>query len=108
MNDNDNGSNASLSRPLGLVLGQNQIQEATVVSTGYSGQFRGTADANVNYLTKSGGNVFHGNTQSFGTAACSTENKYCRGPERPSRSELAIFCGIRYSRSASARDQRSA
>jgi hypothetical protein len=65
MNENDNGSNTSLSGPLGLVLGQNQIQEATVVSTGYSGQFGGAAGANANYLTKSGGNVFHGNAQYF-------------------------------------------
>jgi hypothetical protein len=46
-------------------LGQNQIQEATVVSIGYSGQFGGAAGANVNYVTKSGSNEFHGNAQYF-------------------------------------------
>jgi hypothetical protein len=46
-------------------LGQDQIQEATVVSTGYSGQFGGAAGGNVNYITKSGSNEFHGNAQYY-------------------------------------------
>src|SRR5262249_45439111 len=52
MNDNDNAINLSLAGTLFLLLGQNQIQEATVVSTGYSGQFGGAAGGNVNYITK--------------------------------------------------------
>src|SRR5712692_926563 len=50
---------------LGLLLGQNQVQEATVVSTGYSGQFGNAAGGNVNYVTKSGSNQFHGNAQYY-------------------------------------------
>jgi hypothetical protein len=65
MNDNDNAVNLSLVGPLFLLLGQNQIQEATVVSTGYSGQFGGAAGGNVNYITKSGSNRFHGNAQYY-------------------------------------------
>jgi hypothetical protein len=65
MNNNDNGLNTSLSGALGLALGQNQVQEVTVVITGYSGQFGGAAGANINYITKSGGNEFHGNAQYF-------------------------------------------
>jgi hypothetical protein len=65
MNNNDNGLNASQSGALGLALGQNEIQEATVVSTGYSGQFGGAAGGNIEYITKSGGNGFHGNAQYF-------------------------------------------
>jgi hypothetical protein len=65
MNNNDNGLNASLSGALGLALGQNQIQEATVVSTGYSGQFGGAAGGNINYVTKSGSNELHGNAQYY-------------------------------------------
>ena len=65
MNDNDNGANLPLVGSLNLLLGQNQIQEATVVSIGYSGQFGGTAGANVNYITKSGGKDFHGNAQYY-------------------------------------------
>src|ERR1700724_2128456 len=65
MNINDNGINGNLSGSLGLVLGQNQVQEATVVGTGYSGQFGGAAGGSVNYTTKSGGNALHGNIQYY-------------------------------------------
>lgn len=65
MSDNDIGININFSGATNLLLGQNQIQEATVVSNGYSGQFGGAAGSNVNYITKSGGNAFHGNAQYF-------------------------------------------
>jgi hypothetical protein len=65
MNINDNGINGDFSGSLGLILGQNQVQEATVVSTGYSGQFGGAAGGSVNYLTKSGSNASHGNAQYY-------------------------------------------
>jgi hypothetical protein len=57
MDDSQNGA-ANQTGVFGLLLGQNQIQEATVVSIGYSGQFGGTAGANINYITKSGGNRY--------------------------------------------------
>jgi hypothetical protein len=65
LNQNDNGTNIPLVGAAFLLLGQNQIQEATVVSIGYSGQFGGAAGANVNFVTKSGSNEFHGNAQYF-------------------------------------------
>jgi Carboxypeptidase regulatory-like domain len=65
MNDNDNGVNLSMVGPLILLLGQNQIQETTVVTSGYSGQFGGAAGGNINYITKSGGNELHGNAQYY-------------------------------------------
>jgi carboxypeptidase family protein len=62
----NNGTwNDTISGALGLLLGQNEIQEASVVSTGYSGQFGGAAGGNINYLTKSGTNGFHGNAQYY-------------------------------------------
>ena len=65
LSDTDNTYNVQLVGSLFLLLGQNQIQEATVVSTGYAGQFGGAAGGNVNYVTKSGGNEFHGNAQYY-------------------------------------------
>ena len=63
---NGNGpSNTASSGVLGLLLGQNAIQEATVVSTGYSGQFGGAAGGNINYITKSGTKDLHGNAQYY-------------------------------------------
>ena len=65
LSDTDNFYHVQMVGALFLLLGQNQIQEATVVSTGYSGQFGGAAGGNINYITKSGGNEVHGNAQYY-------------------------------------------
>jgi hypothetical protein len=65
LSDTDNSYNLQLAGSLALLLGENQIQEATVVSTGYSGQFGGAAGGNINYLTKSGSNELHGDAQYY-------------------------------------------
>lgn len=44
-----------------LTLGANEISEVAVVLNGYTGQYGRQAGANVNYVTKSGTNQFHGN-----------------------------------------------
>ena len=36
-----------------------------MISTGYSGQFGGAAGGNINYITKSGSNEYHGNAQYY-------------------------------------------
>jgi hypothetical protein len=59
MDDNDPYLNLNNSGATNLLLGQNEIQEATVVSNGYSGQFGTLAGANITYITKSGGNDYH-------------------------------------------------
>jgi len=61
MYDNDPFLNLNNSGATNLLLGNNEIQEATVVSNGYSGQYGGFAGATVNYVTKSGSNNWHGN-----------------------------------------------
>lgn len=65
MSISDNAQNFIVGGSLGLTLGQNQVQEATIVTTGYSGQFGLAAGGNINYVTKSGGNEFHGNAQYY-------------------------------------------
>jgi hypothetical protein len=65
LNDTENGFNTPLSGSLGVLMGQNQIEEASVVSTGYSGQFGGAAGGNINYITKSGSGQFHGNAEYY-------------------------------------------
>jgi Carboxypeptidase regulatory-like domain len=62
---NDNVGRVNLTGVTGMLLGQNAIQEATVVSDGYSGNFGNAAGSYVNYVTKSGGNDFHGNAKYF-------------------------------------------
>lgn len=44
-----------------LTLGLNDVQETSVVTNGYSGQYGGLAGADINYVSKSGSNAFHGN-----------------------------------------------
>jgi Carboxypeptidase regulatory-like domain len=65
MDSNENSNNQSMTGSLGLALGQNQVQEATIVSTGYSSQFGDAAGGNINYITKSGSREFHGNAQYY-------------------------------------------
>jgi len=95
MNDNNNGpsinnnvtANTNNSGVTGMMLGQNEIQEATVVSNGYSGQFGGAAGSSVNYLTKSGGNAFHGNGQYYWNGTVLNANDWidnALGNPRPS------------------------
>jgi len=48
-----------------LTLGANEISEAAVVLNGYTGQYGRQAGAQVNYITKSGTNQFHGNAAWF-------------------------------------------
>jgi len=69
-------SNTNNSGVLGMMLGQNEIQEATVVSNGYSGQFGGAAGASINYLTKSGSNAFHGNAQYYWNGSALNANDW--------------------------------
>jgi carboxypeptidase family protein len=76
MDLNDNGSGTNVTGPSNMLLGQNQIQEATVVTIGYSGQFGGAAGANINFITKSGSNHFHGNAEYFWNGSVLNANNW--------------------------------
>ena len=65
MNENDPFLNLSNSGATNLLLGSNDIQTASVVNNGYTGEYGTLAGANVNYVTKSGTNKFHGNAEYF-------------------------------------------
>ena len=49
--------------PADLMLGKNGVEEATVVTNAYGGQYGQQAGAQINYVSKSGGNSFHGNAE---------------------------------------------
>jgi len=68
--------NTNLVGVTGMMLGQNEVQEATVVSDGYSGQFGGAAGTSVNFLTKSGSNAFHGNAQYYWNGSALNANDW--------------------------------
>src|SRR6185437_6365230 len=59
--DNDPFLNLNNSGATNLLLGQNDVDQVTVTNNGYSGQYGELGGANVNYVTKSGGNDWHGN-----------------------------------------------
>ncbi|MGZ4135622.1 MAG: carboxypeptidase-like regulatory domain-containing protein, partial [Tumebacillaceae bacterium] len=60
MPENDPFLNLNNSGATNILLGQNDVSEATVVTNGYEGQYM-QAGANVNYLSRSGTNSYHGN-----------------------------------------------
>jgi hypothetical protein len=61
MDDNDPFLNLNNSGASNLLLGSNEIQEADVVTNGFSTAYGTFSGINVNYVTKSGGNSLHGN-----------------------------------------------
>jgi hypothetical protein len=60
-NDMDPYFNINNSGASNLTIGQNELQEATVIANPYGGQYGQLAGAQVTYTTKSGTNQFHGN-----------------------------------------------
>jgi len=77
-NDNDPYFNINNSGATNLTLGLNDVQEASVVTNGYSGQFGGLAGANINYISKSGSNSFHGNAEYWWNGRALNSNNYFR------------------------------
>src|SRR5258708_4553921 len=75
-NENDPFLNLNNSGATNLLLGNNDVQEATVVTNGYSGEYGTLAGANVNYVTKSGGNSFHGNALYWWNGRVLNANSY--------------------------------
>src|SRR5208283_4392936 len=62
-NDMDPYFNINNSGASNLTLGSNEVQEATVITNPYSGEYGQLSGAQVSYVTKSGTNTFHGNAQ---------------------------------------------
>jgi hypothetical protein len=77
-NDNDPYFNVNNTGATNLTLGLNDVQETSVVTNGYSGQFGGLAGANINYVSKSGTNSFHGNAEYWWNGRVLNSNNYFR------------------------------
>jgi hypothetical protein len=76
MYDNDPFLNLNNSGATNLLLGNNEVAEATVVTNGYSGQYGGFVGANINYITKSGSNNWHGNANYWWNGRVMNANDY--------------------------------
>jgi hypothetical protein len=83
MNENDPFLNLNNSGATNLLLGSNDIREATVINNGYSGQYGGLAGANVNYVTKAGSNSFHGNAEYFWDGSAMNANDWFNNHTTP-------------------------
>jgi hypothetical protein len=83
MNENDPFLNLNNSGATNLLLGQNDIQEATVVNNGYSVQYGGLAGANVNYDSKPGTNKFHGNANYYWNGRTMNANNWFNNDQVP-------------------------
>lgn len=84
--DNDPFLNLNNSGATNLMLGQNDVQQVSVTNNGYSGQYGGLAGANVNYVTKSGGNDWHGNAAYYWNGRVMNANNFfnnASGAPRP-------------------------
>lgn len=75
MAENDPFLNLNNSGATNILLGQNDVNEATVVNNGYSGQYS-QAGANVNYVSRSGTNDFHGNAIYYWNGRVMNANNY--------------------------------
>jgi hypothetical protein len=76
MDENDPFLNLNNSGATNLLLGQNDIDQATVVNNGYSGEYGNLAGANVNYVTKSGSDKWHGNALYWWNGRTMNANNY--------------------------------
>ncbi|MGB8889708.1 MAG: carboxypeptidase regulatory-like domain-containing protein [Candidatus Korobacteraceae bacterium] len=85
-NDMDPYLNLNNSGATNLTLGKNDLQEATVITNAYSGQYGQQAGAQINYVTKSGTNQFHGNLEYWWTGGSLDANDWfniLNGAPRP-------------------------
>ena len=85
-NDMDPYLNLNNSGATNLTLGKNDLEEATVITNAYSGQYGQQAGAQVNYVTKSGSNQLHGNAEYWWTGRAMDANDYfnnLNGTPRP-------------------------
>jgi hypothetical protein len=65
MDDNDPFLSLNNSGATNLTLGNNEVQEVSVTTNGYSGEYGTLAGANVAYVTKGGTNEWHGDASYY-------------------------------------------
>ncbi|HLW97551.1 MAG TPA: carboxypeptidase regulatory-like domain-containing protein [Candidatus Acidoferrales bacterium] len=76
MPDIDPDNNATNGGASNLLLGLNEVQEATVVPNGYTGEYGTLAGSNTTIVTKSGTNKFHGDLKYYWSGRAVDANSY--------------------------------
>ena len=84
-NDMDPYFNINNSGASNLTIGQNELQEATIIANPYSGQYGQLSGAQVSYTTKSGTNQFHGNAIYWWNGRAMNANDWFNNAEGASR-----------------------
>ncbi|MGH9534309.1 MAG: carboxypeptidase regulatory-like domain-containing protein [Terriglobales bacterium] len=74
--DNDPFLNLNNSGATNLLLGLNDIKQTTVVNNGYTGEYGRLAGSQINYVSKSGSNDWHGNANYFWNGSSLNANNY--------------------------------
>jgi hypothetical protein len=85
-NDMDPYFNTNNSGASNLTIGQNELQEASVIANPYGGQYGQLAGAQVTYVTMSGTNQFHGNAAYWWNGRAMNSNNWFNnyyGVEKP-------------------------
>ncbi len=83
MDDNDPYLNLNNSGATNLLLGLNEVQEVTVDQNGYTGQYGGLAGSNINYITRSGTNQFHGRAVYYWNGRAMNANDFFNKAQPP-------------------------
>lgn len=76
MDDNDPFLNLNNTGATNLMLGNNEVQEVSVVQNGYSAEYGGLAGAQVNIVTRGGSNEFHGRATYYWNGRALNANEY--------------------------------
>ena len=90
---NDPFLNLNISGASNLTLGSNDIQEVTVISNGYTGQYGRQAGAQIDYATKSGGNAYHGDAVYYYNAGGMNGTDYFDGYQHEQNNQWAAGMG---------------
>ncbi len=109
-NDMDPYLNLNNSGATNLTLGRNDLQEATVITNAYSGQYGQQAGAQVTYVTKSGTNQYHGNAEYWWTGRVDGRQRLVQqntDPEHAAAVSPTTTSGQRHSADRSRRTKSS-
>ncbi len=92
--ENDPFLNLNNSGATNLLLGNNDIAQVTVVNNAYGAQYGGLGGAQVNEITRSGTNIFHGNATYWYNGRMLNANNYFNKQQQVYNQQQAKLAGL--------------